>query len=128
MYGDQQLVMGTYAHTRSIVRPYDTDAVNIGLQSKSRFVRTLNQAWPNCKSGVWNFVRNYSDLRDALPLAQRKRTRVTLVNPSTAYTSYGHDVPVHFAKVLHVAVLCSVRSKRLREKWTTYPTEHWVHE
>eukprot|EP00041_Stephanoeca_diplocostata_P038695 m.1543946 g.1543946 ORF g.1543946 m.1543946 type:complete len:669 (+) comp25256_c0_seq48:146-2152(+) len=97
-YGDQQTVMGTYAHTRSIVRPYDTDAVNIGLHSKSLYVRSLKHRWPNCKSGAWNFVRNYSDLRDALPLPQKKFTRVTLVNPTTAYTSYGHDVSIHFAK------------------------------
>eukprot|EP00039_Didymoeca_costata_P009777 m.130221 g.130221 ORF g.130221 m.130221 type:complete len:650 (-) comp14599_c0_seq6:43-1992(-) len=96
------------SNIRSIALRYDKDAVKYSHLAKEAFANGFKQKGPNCKSGKWSLVSNYTSL------AQEKGVSVDLVNEDSAYQPYGELNAPNFAKGV------------LEPYYNTYH-EHFVH-
>eukprot|EP00038_Savillea_parva_P018641 m.24692 g.24692 ORF g.24692 m.24692 type:complete len:693 (-) comp4181_c0_seq1:4209-6287(-) len=83
----------TYAHARSIALPYDKEAVRLALKAREDFVNSFKHSGPNCPSGDWRMVWNISEVPSYV-----SGTTATLLNPTTAYSTYGDKNPVQFVQ------------------------------
>jgi len=85
-YGDLQSIKETYGHARTITLPYDTLAVKLGKESREQFIKGFNMKHPSCPSGKWNLAWNLTDIGTKTTHTDYE---IDLLNPETAYTTFG---------------------------------------